>query len=251
MTYLYLDIETLPSDRADVRELLARKVTHPGTISKPETIAKWNAESRPAAIDEAVAKTGLDGTFGRVCVIGWAIDDGPVQTVSSATDELGLLVEFLDRLKISHQDLFSTCVIGHNITGFDLRFLVQRHIVHGIQPNAVIHRASQAKPWEIDKVYDTMVQWSGGAARPGGSLEKLCMALSIKSPKGEIDGSQVAAAVAAGRIEEVAAYCKRDVEAVRQVHARMTFQDAPNFTPLSIPEQPQSAAEQQFEDINF
>jgi len=226
MPNLFIDLETLPTDRDDVRELLARKVTHPGTISKPETIAKWNAESRPAAIDEAVATTGLDGTFGRVCVIGWAIDDGPVHTVSSATDERGLLVEFLDRLKLSHSDLFSTCVIGHNITGFDLRFLVQRHIVHCIRPHQVIHRAAQAKPWESDKVYDTMVQWSGGAARPGGSLEKLCMALSIPSPKNGIDGSMVASVVAAGGINEVADYCAGDVEATRQVWRRMTFQDA-------------------------
>ena len=225
MTNLFIDIETLPTDRDDVRELLARKVTHPATISKPETIAKWNAESRPAAIEEAVAKTGLDGTFGRVCVIGWAVDDGPVQTVSSATDERGVLLEFLDRLKLSTPELFSTCVIGHNITGFDLRFLVQRHIVHGIRPNAAIHRSAQAKPWEIDKVYDTMVQWSGGASWPGVSLEKLCMALSIPSPKNGIDGAMVASVVAAGGINEVAEYCAGDVAATRQVWRKMTFQD--------------------------
>jgi len=226
MPNLFLDIETLPTDRDDVRELLARKVTHPATISKPETIAKWNAESRPAAIDEAVAKTGLDGTFGRVCVIGWAIDDGPVQTVSSDHDERGLLSEFLARLDLSHSDLFSTCVIGHNVTGFDLRFLVQRYIVNSIRPPSVITRAAQAKPWEVDKVFDTMVQWSGGAARPGGSLEKLCMALSIPSPKNGVDGSMVASVVAAGGIAEVADYCAGDIEATRKVWRRMTFQDA-------------------------
>lgn len=226
MQYLFLDIETLPTDRQDVRELLASKVTHPATISKPETIAKWNEESRPAAIDEAVAKTGLDGTFGRVCVIGWAIDDGPVRTVSSSYDEESLLLSFCALLRedVKAGDLFETCVVGHNVSGFDLRFLTQRFIVNGIRPPAIIARAAQAKPWEDTKVFDTMVQWSGSAAKPGGSLEKLCMALSIESPKGDIDGSKVAAAVAAGRIDDVAAYCARDVEAVRKVWRRMTFQ---------------------------
>lgn len=223
---LFIDIETLPTDRSDVRDLLASKVTHPSTISKPETIAKWNEESRPAAIDEAVAKTGLDGTFGRVCVICWAVDDGPIKTVKSATDEEALLLEFVQHLRsdVPAGDLFETCVVGHNVTGFDLRFLTQRFIVNGIRPPAIISRAAQAKPWEDTKVFDTMVQWSGSAAKPGGSLEKLCMALSIESPKGDIDGSKVAAAVAAGRIDDVAAYCARDVEAVRKVWRRMTFQ---------------------------
>lgn len=223
---LFLDIETLPTDRQDVRELLASKVTHPGTISKAETIAKWNEESRPAAIEEAVSKTGLDGTFGRVCVIGWAVDDGKVETLQSANDEESLLRAFADRVNTGFPP-FETCVIGHNVSGFDLRFLVQRFIVNSIRPPSVISRAAQAKPWESEKVFDTMVQWSGAGSKPGGSLEKLCMALSIQSPKGDIDGSKVAAAVAAGRIDDVADYCARDVEATRKVWRRMTFQPDP------------------------
>jgi hypothetical protein len=246
MTYLYLDIETLPTDRADVREYIAATIKPPGNISKPETIAKWMTESRPEAVGEAIAKTGLDGSFGRVCVIGWAFGHHRVQTVHAPDDEPSILKEFS---RAVDADNFSTTVIGHNVSSFDLRFLVQRYIVNGIRPPLVIHRAAMAKPWEIDKVYDTMVQWSGVGGRI--SLDKLCMALSIKSPKGEIDGSQVAAVVAAGRIEEVAAYCKRDVEAVRQVHARMTFQDAPAITPSSSHERPQPAAAQRPEDINF
>ena len=226
MQHLFLDIETLPTERQDVRELLASKITHPATISKPETIAKWNEESRPAAIDEAVAKTGLDGTFGRVCVICWAVDDGPIYTVQSPDDEERLLRDFAVMLRedVKANDLFETCVVGHNVCGFDLRFLTQRFIVNSIRPPAIIARAAQAKPWEDSKVFDTMVQWSGAGARPGVSLEKMCMALSIASPKTDLDGSKVAAAVAAGRIDDVAAYCAGDVEAVRKVWRRMTFQ---------------------------
>ncbi len=223
---LFIDIETLPTDRQDVRELLASKITHPGNISKPETIAKWIEESKPAAVDEAVSKTGLDGTFGRVCVIGWAIDDGEVNTIHSADDEEWILRSFVDRANTEFPP-FETCVVGHNVSAFDLRFLMQRFIVNAIRPPAAIARAAQAKPWEADKVFDTMVQWSGAGAKPGGSLEKLCMALGIASPKQGIDGSMVAAAVADGRIQEVAEYCARDVEATRKVWKRMTFQELP------------------------
>lgn len=224
MPTLYIDIETLPTDRQDVREYIAAKVTPPGNISKPETIAKWEQESKPAAIDEAVSKTGLDGAFGRVCVIGWAIDDGEVKTVQSATDEELVLFDFLGAMRndCGPSDLFDTVVCGHNVSAFDLRFLIQRYMVNRLRPPAIIQRAADAKPWESNKVFDTMVQWAGVGGRV--SLDKLCLAFGIESPKGDIDGSKVAQAVADGRIEEVAAYCARDVEATRAIHKRMTYQ---------------------------
>lgn len=219
---LYLDIETLPTDRADVRDFIASTVTHPGNISKAETIAKWNEENRPAAIDEAVAKTGLDGSFGRVCVIGWAFDDHDVSTIWNDKREDRVLSDFaLSLSAIPLTEQYQTTVIGHNVSAFDLRFLIQRFIVNGIKPPLVIQRAAQAKPWEADKVFDTMIQWAGVGNRI--SLEKLCLALSIPTPKSDITGAIVAAAVAAGRIAEVAAYCEGDVEAARAVHRRMTF----------------------------
>jgi len=119
----------------------------------------------------------------------------------------------------------SICVVGHNVCGFDLRFLMQRHIVNGIRPHPIIRAAFQAKPWDVT-VFDTMVQWGGAGAKQGGSLDKLCKALRIPSPKGDITGATVWDAVKAGRIVEVAEYCKRDVEAARAVHRRLTFQTA-------------------------
>lgn len=81
--------------------------------------------------------------------------------------------------------------------------------------------AANAKPWEANKVFDTMAHWAGVGNRV--SLEKLCIALSIESPKTGLDGSKVAAAVAAGRLDDVAIYCAGDVEAVRRVFNRLTF----------------------------
>ena len=66
-----------------------------------------------------------------------------------------------------------------------------------------------------------MIQFAGVGNRI--SLDKLCLALSIQSPKGEIDGSKVAEYVAAGALDQVAEYCGKDVEAVRSVHRRMVF----------------------------
>lgn len=225
MKTLFLDIETLPAARADVREYIAAGVTPPGNISKAETIAKWNAESRPQAVEDAIHKTSLDGTFGRVCCIGFALDDGAPVTIFSADDERLVLRLFAEALheRLPAHDLFTTVVVGHNVSAFDLRFLVQRYIVNSMQPPAAILRAAEARPWEASKVFDTMVQWAGVGNRI--SLDKLCMALSIPSPKGELDGSKVAEFVAAGRHQEVRDYCERDVAAVRVAWGRMTFRE--------------------------
>lgn len=220
---IFLDIETIPTERQDVRDYIAAGISPPGNISKAETIAKWNEESRPGAIDEAVNKTGLDGAFGRVCVACFAVDDQPVERISSATNESGLLMALSIRLDQEVlTSLFTTVIVGHNVSSFDLRFLVQRYIVNGIKPPPVIARAAQAKPWEIEKVFDTMTQWAGVGGRV--SLDKLCLALGIESPKGEIDGSKVGQYVQDGKIAEVVEYCVKDVEATREIWRRMTFQ---------------------------
>lgn len=246
MTYLYLDIETVPAQRPDVlddiREAKRKDldaalaaIVPPGNYKKDETIAEWMTNEAPkiadglrstfdADVDEAYRKTGLDGSFGEVCVIGWAIDDGEPSTIYTGNDEGWLLHDFGAKLSraIRQSDFHSTCIVGHNVSAFDLRFLAQRSIVRGIRPHPVISRAAQAKPWELERVYDTMVQWSGVGGRI--KLAKLCKALGIPSPKDGIDGSKVWDYVKAGRIDEVAEYCTRDVEATRAVHRRMTYQ---------------------------
>lgn len=241
-TLLYIDIETIPAQRpdilADIREAKQQEleqaiagVRAPGNYG-PEAAAKWMAEkgaaqiadlraSFEADVDDAYRKTSFDGAFGQICVIGWAINDEQPQTVQGM-DEREVLRAFGKSLNIPRSAMFSTCVIGHNVAAFDLRFLAQRHIINGIRPPVVIAKASQAKPWEVEKVFDTMVQWSGVGNRI--SLDKLCKALGIPSPKGATDGSKVWDAVREGRLQEVADYCARDVEAVRQVHLRMTYQ---------------------------
>jgi len=219
---LFLDIETIGSDRADVRNYIASTVKVPGTYKKAESIAKWEAEEKPAAIEEALNKTGLDGAFGQVVVIGYAFDDLPVHTLYSA-NEYELLLQFNAELskKIPFNKWYDTTVVGHNITGFDLRFLFQRHIVNKLKPHPVLTRSTQAKPWETEKVFDTMTQFAGVGNRI--SLDKLCLALGIPSPKSEMDGSQVWDYIKQGKSDEVQKYCKADVEATRSVYQRMSF----------------------------
>ena len=214
---IYLDIETLPTERADVIDMLASQIKPPATYKKPESIAQWLTENRESELDSLVRKTALDGAFGRICCFGFAIDDQPADTfVGTETDILAGVSTLLNAL---NSDRYTTLIIGHNICGFDLRFLLQRYIVNQLPVPFLIRYAANLKPWESDKVFDTMTQWAGVGNRI--SLDKLCMALGVNSPKGDLDGSKVFDYWKAGRIAEIAEYCKKDVEATRQVFRRM------------------------------
>jgi hypothetical protein len=241
---LYLDIETIPTQRDDVRDYLSaslrdeitkamESVSAPANYKDADKIAQYIADKKASLQAEFAAKladkihaTGLDGSFGRVFCIGWAQDDDEPTTVYG-TDERYVLETFGKCLRIDPNEQHSTTVIGHNVSAFDLRFLSQRFVVNGIRPPFVIARAAQAKPWEQEKVFDTMVQWAGVGQRI--SLERLCLALSIPTPKAEFDGSMVWQYVQDGKHDEVARYCERDVEATRAVHRRMTFQTVEQF----------------------
>lgn len=227
--FITLDIETIGAQRQDLRDYIAKSVTHPGNISKAETIAKWNEESRPAAIEEAIAKTSFDGAFGQVVCIGYHIEGEFTPATIWGIDEEAVVLNAFNNVldSIPRNDWFMTCIVGHNVASFDLRFLMQRYIVNGIKPHFILSRCAAAKPWESDKVYDTMVQFAGVGNRI--SLDKLCMALGVPTSKGDMDGSMVGQAVAEGRIAEVAAYCEKDVMATKAVFERMTFQNQQVF----------------------
>ena len=237
MHKLPLDIETIPGQAAAVLDALkadaeAEKAEcrAPANYKDPEKIAANIAEQH-AAIDAAVLdkwrKTSFDGAFGQIVVVSFSVDGAQPfklwnEDWQPPESERHLLLDLNDALhdSIKPSMEIGTQVIGHNVSAFDLRFLVQRSIVLGVKPHPILARAAAAKPWETDKVFDTMVQWAGVGNRV--SLDKLCKALGLPG-KGEIDGSKVFDYVQAGRIAEIAEYCADDVRKVWAVYQRMTF----------------------------
>lgn len=222
MANIYFDIETLPSDDSGIIADIAAGIKPPGNLKKAETIEAWERDEKPGAVLEAVKKTGLDGTFGRICCIGFAVNDdaADVRYGDEAETITAFFAWLIEAARISdYTERQSAIFIGHNILSFDLRFLWQRCVVNGIRPPAFI--PFNAKPWD-GKVFDTMTAWNPERERRI-SLDKLCLALGVPSSKGDMDGSKVAEYWQAGRHQEVAAYCMADVEAVRQCHKRMVF----------------------------
>lgn len=221
MDKIYIDIETIPGQAEWIKEESDSKVSHPGNMSKQETIDKWWKENGAEAIDSAWRKTALDGSRGEIICISWAINDNDPIAVyrDSINDSEGaMLTEFFAHMRSAS---LNNQWIGHYITGFDLRFLWQRSVINQVKPTIKI--PYDAKPWS-DNVFDTKIEWSGMQSTGTGSLDSVCRALGYKG-KGDIDGSKVWDYVKEGRIEEVVEYCKDDVIKARLLHKRMTFED--------------------------
>ena len=222
---IFIDIETVPAQDPAVRAELAASITPPGNISKAETIAAWERDKKPLEVEQAWRRTSFDGAVGHIAVIGYAIDDLPPVTLFSQDwlhDERQLLARFYSIISENcHGQSSRPVFVGHNLHAFDLRFMWHRSVVLGVKP---AHQVPfKAKAWD-ERIFDTMLEWSGGDKTRNISQDRLCRALGFPG-KGDMDGSKVWDYVADGRIDEVAAYCARDVEAVRQIHRRMTFSD--------------------------
>ena len=224
-----IDIETIGSDDPEIRESIAANIKPPGNYKKAESIETWLTEEKPALVDEAVARTGLDGATGQIICIGYAFDDEPA-AATCTNNERALLIDFFDKIetrrKMPKNHMRAPLFIGHNIAGFDLKFILKRCVINGIRPPFCI--PFKAKPWD-DVIFDTMAQWD---ALNRISLDNLCRTLGIASSKGDMDGSKVWDAYRANERQRIADYCCRDVEAARAIYQRMTFSEEP--FPMSV-----------------
>lgn len=215
MKKFFFDIETLPAE------------------GKDQDTLKYLYEKKKKedfSFEDFLAQTSFDGAFGRICCIAYAIDDGEVECLSGPEDERAMLKKFWDI--VSGVQLF----VGHNVRDFDLPFILQRSIMLGVKPSWSIYQEAGKKPWEMTQyldfaryknspIFDTMWEWSRWVDRwSNKGLEHLALALGIPTPKDGIDGSQVAKFYEDGKLEEICDYCKRDVDVVREIYKRMTFE---------------------------
>lgn len=217
MKRLFIDIETIPGQKEWIKEEAAEKVSPPGNYKKKESIDKWMEENAEKEADNLWRKTALDGSRGEIFCIGYSVDGAGVKVEREAT-EAETLHAFFNSL-LEHDMNFKW--VGHNISGFDLRFIWQRCVINKVKPPVKIPYS--AKPWDAD-IFDTMVEWAG--IKPAGtkSLSDVCKAIGVDG-KGDIDGSKVWDYVKDGRYAEVDAYCMDDVSKVIKLHNMMTFED--------------------------
>lgn len=229
---IYIDIETIPSQNPTIRQQLeadaqAEKalIKAPANYKDESKIAEYIA-AKSAEIDADIEnrwrKTALDGAYGQIVACAIACDDGQIESASDMNERE--MLDWINNMVAGMTQGYQLPVfVGHNISGFDLKFIFQRMVINQIKPHKNI--PFFAKPWD-DCIFDTMVKWAGVGNRV--SLDKLCKVLNI-DVKGseigeEIDGSKVWDFVKAGRLDDVETYCAGDVARVRKIHKLMTFQ---------------------------
>lgn len=236
---IFNDIETIPAQQDDLQQELRAAVNEeraaklaevkaPSNYKDEAKIAEYIAAKKleierefASLFDERHHATGLDGAFGEVYCIGAAINDlEPV--VFSRGDgwanrdtEAVVLKSFFEY--VTNHTGRLTQLVGHNIVGFDIRFLHQRCMVNRVRPPVWL--PLDPKPWG-DEVFDTMTRWAGTRDRV--KLGKLCRAFGIEH-EDAIDGSEVWARIKAGDTAAVDEHCRVDIKKTRDVFKRMTY----------------------------
>jgi len=212
-----IDGETIPTQDAKIYEYLIENVTPDSRLKDPVKIEADIQKKREAVLDKA----GLEGWCNHIICLGVQIDDHEPVTFHTDTieKERDIIIQFFDYIT-GNCGAYAHTYIGHNIVGFDLKVLRQRCMILGIQWPAIFEGAFHDK-WG-ESVYDTQLRWCGNN-RDYISLEKLCLAFGIESPKGDMTGADVYKYWKAGRIEDIAEYCKGDVRATYALYRNMTM----------------------------
>lgn len=222
---LFLDIETV----AEVQEYQ----------SLDESVQQlWNQKSRrhisaeefPFFEEELSAlyfeKAGIHAEFAKiVCIsVGFLTqseDESLQLRLKSFSDhkEEDLLTAFGELLNEHYYDRHNQFLCGHNIKEFDIPFICRRMMVLGIKLPNLLNIAGY-RPWQTHHLLDTMEMWKYGDYKHYTSLDLLCHALRIPSPKGELSGKDVHAAYYNDKLVEIVKYCEKDVIATVQVYLK-------------------------------
>lgn len=222
MAQLFFDIETIPDQTPGALNDIIANIKAPANLKKEETIQKWHEEKAHAAAEEVYAKTGLGGLKGEICSIAWAVDEGEIQGQirKPGESEATLLTDFF--LSVVH-DIRRNGEgahprlewVGHNVLEFDLRFIKQRCLIHRIHPDLRVPADARHNK---GSVFDTMREWCG--FRGFVSQDALCKAFGL-APKAGMTGADVWPAYQAERYEDILAYNRNDVNAVREMYKIM------------------------------
>ena len=207
------DIETCPL----APETLGPRATR--RLAMQVDTNRRRAAERGLEFDEAEARRqagSLHGALGWVCCASFVrlgADGEPrsPRSFSAATpaDERALLVELWATLARMPRSVLWVSFYGKR---FDAEFLATRSLAHGLTPSRrdLLHR----HPYVHRPHLDLSAVWRSAAM----GLADVCELLGTPSPKNDLDGHGVAAAVADGRLGDVVAYCEADAVATLRAY---------------------------------
>jgi len=213
---LFIDIETVPEienyENLDevTKELFEQKTAYQ---RKDEITAE-------AFYDKAA----IWAEFGKiVCLSAGYFTFKNDERQFRVTSLYGLEKEILENFYTLLQNFFNEpkhILCGHNIKEFDIPFIARRFLIHHLALPEKLNLIGK-KAWETP-LLDTMELWKFGDYKHYTSLKLLTHVLGIKSPKDDINGSQVAHVFYKEKnIKRIAEYCEKDVDATAQILLRL------------------------------
>ena len=213
---LFLDIETVPEE--ENWKLLSKK-----TQELFEQKTQYQRKDEFIA-EEFYNRAGIWAEFGKIiCIsVGYFVEVEKKRQLRLRSffgdDEYKLLTEFKVLLD-THFAKKSNLLCAHNGKEFDFPFLSRRMIIHQIELPKKLNLFGK-KPWEVPHL-DTLEMWKFGGYKHYTSLKLLTSILGIPSPKGDIDGSEVASVYYKEKnIQRIVSYCEKDTIAVAQLLLR-------------------------------
>ena len=205
--YLVFDIETraLPLSRIKEKGLMP-SFKAPSNYKDPDKIAAKEAEHE----SEIMAKAALDATLSEVCAIGIKRehDEAPIIMCNDGfdpkRDERLMLIDFWSYIRESLND--DARIVGFNIYGFDLPYLIRRSWHHGITPVAAIRKG---RYWNDHHVYDLAEVWKLGDKNNFISLDRISRFFGLGQKSGS--GKDFAALLDSDK-EAAYEYLRKDIQ---------------------------------------
>ena len=228
---IFIDTETIAAQSERAIELLksnieqAKEKLSPPSNYKADTAEKWLVKKRlelDNGFEQAHLKTSLNGDLGEIITIGFKVENDITMTIfrKDGETEKELLEIFIDYISREIKTKGGTdnriTWIGHNLIKFDLPFIFKRCVINNIKPSFDIPINARHGM----NAYDTSAAWCLYGKYI--SQDSLCRTLGLPTKQG-MDGSKVYQAWLDGKHEEIADYCKSDVDTVVSLYNRLTF----------------------------
>jgi predicted PolB exonuclease-like 3'-5' exonuclease len=202
-----LDIETIAQPIEVIRPLMP-EFTPPANYKDPEKIAANLAEQQAKWIEGAA----LSAMTGRIAILGikevWGSNNTQIHVAESLEDERSILAMFWAAIAEGP-------VIGWNLKGFDIPFIIQRSWIHGLR---VKESVWNGKWLSNDFSIDLMERWCCGNGKQTAGLGAVSKACGV--------GEKTGTGAEFGKLWEIdrqkaIEYCRHDLELTFDLAKRM------------------------------
>lgn len=221
MTFRVIDIETVPLAASMAAPYPESERQPPANYKNADAIDAWRERDRLAWAQERAKTCSLSPRLGRVLCVGVGHSaDTVVHYGLEERDEREILRAFWD--SITDHGLQMPCKAVTWNGAWDLRFLLVRSVIHGldIPVDAHIIRDWQ-RPYNTDWHTDVKRVLVGDQITKGEGLDEWSQAFGLPGKTGGWTGASVYPAYLEKRHTEIAEYCHADVAATRALYLRV------------------------------